>query len=190
MENELVKVQMMEASFSNLTTKKRLKAQLKMKSKIDNALEHLYDRGIFKYQDLLMFLLPKEVLLDLIKQVFIKEIEVKTPKNRRRPVPIPLYGKPMYDTDYIMNILKRDDDYDHLQGPAYTLMGYYDGKLDGNLEDIMSLSSNDSSISLIQPIERIVTINNNNAKRETVLGEMVASVIERLKLNTDDNIKI
>lgn len=184
-----MKIQMMETSFSNLTTKKRIKAQLKMKSKIDNALENLYDRGVFKYQDLLLFLLPKDIMYHLIHEVFIKEEVSKTPKNRRRPIPIALYGKSMYNTDYIIDILKRDDEYEHLEGPAYSLMAYYDGKVDGILEDMISLSSNESSISLIHPTEKLITIDNNNnnnndtAKRNTMMGDVVTAVIDKMKTN-------
>lgn len=190
MENELIKIQMMETSFSNLTTKKRLKAQLKMKSKIDNALENLYDRGVFKYQDLLLFLLPKDIMHNLIREVFVKEEVTKTPKNRRRPVTIALYGKAMYNTDYIIDILKRDDEYEHLQGPAYSLMAYYDGKVDGILEDIISLSSHESTISLIQPTEKLITGTidnnyNNNTKRNTMMSDVVTTVIDKMKTNVE-----
>jgi hypothetical protein len=92
----------------------------------------------------------------------------------------------MYNTDYIIDILKRDDEYEHLQGPAYSLMAYYDGKVDGILEDIISLSSHESTISLIQPTEKLITGTidnnyNNTTKRNTMMSDVVTTVIDKMK---------
>lgn len=134
-----------DESFEQMSIRKAMKTEAKLKSKVDNYLKRLGNCNacLFTYQEYFAQLVADYELQALVDQQFDYEENNpksgppqgyerhRTPSKTTRKIPIAIApGRPMHDDSFLEAIFRNDEDYSAFSGPGFELMATWDRKSD------------------------------------------------------------
>jgi hypothetical protein len=206
-----------DESFEQMSIRKAMKTEAKLKSKVDNCLKRLggYDACLHTYQVYFAQLVTDRELRALTDQQFTYEQNNpkygppqgferhRTPSKTVRKAVAEQPARPMYDEAFVEAIFRNDEDYSAFSGPGFELMATWDKKPDKEaspLKQLQQLSEDPANVAKVrvsatqrqfpqrrQPSSRPAELD-AEAKREVEeFGRRLSNFVDTEATNIDRN---